>query len=274
MRTITKKAVDYIEQRAGSKSRLAIVLGSGLGGLVDLVDDKTVIPYADIPGFPVSGVASHAGELVLGRIHGAEIVLMAGRIHYYEEGDPAAMLMPLEVLWELGCRTLLLTNAAGSVHENVPPASASLITDHINFSGLNPLIGDHRPPQFIDMGKAYDPELCDRVRQAAKISGSELYEGVYVWYSGPSFETPAEINMVRSMGGDLVGMSTVPEVILGRKQGFRIGAVSLVTNYAAGMRDEMLSHEHTMREAARGENNMLKLFSVLIRELKANPLDS
>ncbi len=271
MRTIVKKAVEYIEQRATKAQRLAIVLGSGLGDLVDLVEDKVTIAYADIPGFPVSGVASHAGELVLGTIHGLDVALMAGRIHYYEDGNPAAMMLPLEVLWEMGCHTLLLTNAAGSVHESVPPASAALITDHINFSGLNPLIGDHRPPQFVDMGKAYDPELCERVRKAAKVSGAQLHEGVYVWYSGPSFETPAEINMVRKLGGDLVGMSTVPEVILGRKQGFRIAAVSLITNYAAGMRDETLSHEHTMREAERGAENMLKLFSALIRELKDNP---
>ncbi|MBL4596805.1 MAG: purine-nucleoside phosphorylase [Robiginitomaculum sp.] len=274
MRTVINKAVEFIEHRATQKKRLAIVLGSGLGGLVDLVENKVVIPYADIPGFPISSVASHAGELVLGQIAGAEVVLMAGRIHYYEAGDPAAMMVPLEVLWELGCRVLLLTNAAGSLHEDVPPASASLITDHINFSGLNPLIGDHRPPQFIDLGKAYDRQICDRIRLAAKTSGAELHEGVYVWISGPSFETPAEINMVRKLGGDLVGMSTVPEVILARKQGFRVGAISLVTNYGSGMRDEVLSHEHTMREAARGSKNMLLLFGALITDLHANPLDS
>jgi len=272
MRTIIKKAVEYIEYRGGHKQRLAIVLGSGLGGLVDLVSNKVVIPYADIPGFPLSTVASHAGEMVLGQINGLDVALMAGRIHYYEEGDPAAMLVPMEVLWALGCRTVLLTNAAGSTREDVPPASASLITDHINFSGLNPLIGDHRPPQFIDLSKAYDPEISDRVRRAAKSSGAELHEGVYVWYSGPSFETPAEINMIRMLGGDLVGMSTVPEVILARKQGFRVGAVSLITNYAAGMRDEELSHEHTMREAKRGAQNMLTLFDALLRDLKENPL--
>jgi purine-nucleoside phosphorylase len=272
MRTIVKKAVEYIEHRAGCNHCLAIVLGSGLGGLVDMVENKVVIPYADIPGFPVSTVASHAGELVIGQINGLDVALMAGRIHYYEDGNPAAMMIPLEVLWSLGCRKLLLTNAAGSIHENVPPASASLITDHINFSGLNPLIGDHRPPQFIDLGKAYDAEICDRIRTAAKSSGAELHEGVYVWYSGPSFETPAEINMIRKLGGDLVGMSTVPEVILARKQGFRLGAVSLVTNYAAGMRDEELSHEHTMREAKRGSENMLKLFGALLTDLHENPL--
>lgn len=272
MRTIIQKAVEYIESRAEKKQRVAIVLGSGLGNLVDLVSDKVVVAYADIPGFPISGVASHAGEMVLGQINGLDVVLMSGRIHYYEDGNPAAMMVPLEVLWEMGCRTVLLTNAAGSVHENVPPASASLITDHINFSGLNPLIGDHRPPQFVDLGKAYDREICDRIRAAAKSSGAELHEGVYVWISGPTFETPAEINMVRLLGGDLVGMSTVPEVILARKQGFRVGAVSLVTNYAAGMRDEELSHEHTMREAARGADNMLKLFGTLLSDLSKNPL--
>ncbi len=272
MRTIISKAVDFIEHRAGQKERLALVLGSGLGDLVDLVEDKVSIPYSDIPGFPISTVASHAGELVLGRIGKMDVALMAGRIHYYEDGNPAAMMVPIEVLWHLGCRTLLLTNAAGSVNEDVPPASASLITDHINFSGLNPLIGDHRPPQFVDLGNAYDRQIAERIRAAAKSSGAELHEGVYVWISGPSFETPAEINMVRNLGGDLVGMSTVPEVILAIKQGFRVGAVSLVTNYAAGMRDEVLSHEHTMREAARGSTNILKLFQALIADLQENPL--
>lgn len=272
MRTIIQKALDYIHFRVPQKERIAIVLGSGLGPLADLVEDKVVVPYHEIPGFPVSGVASHAGELVIGRIGDAEVVLMAGRIHYYEDGNPSAMLTPIEILWEMGCRTLLLTNASGSVREEIPPASACLITDHINFSGLNPLIGDKRPPQFVDMGAAYTPAIQDRVRNAAKASGAELHEGVYVWFSGPSFETPAEIRMTRAMGGDLVGMSTVPEVILAVKQGFKVGAVSLVTNYGAGMRDEVLSHEHTMATAEKGSVNMLTLFKALIADLAANPL--
>ncbi len=272
MSTQIDKAVAFVRDRIGAQKRLGVVLGSGLGGLAELLQDVTTIPYAQIPGFPVSGVASHAGHLVAGQLNGAPLILLAGRVHYYEHGDARAMAVPIETLKALGVETLILTNAAGSLRKDVPPGSASLITDHINFSGINPLIGVQGNERFVDLSDAYDQALCDRFRAAAKASGAELHEGVYVWFSGPSFETPAEIRAVRVLGGDLVGMSTVPEVILGRFAGLRIGAVSLITNYAAGMETEELSHAMTMKVAAQGADNMMKLFTTLIADLHANPL--
>ncbi len=272
MTTEINKAAAYIRDRIGEQKRLAIVLGSGLGDLADALQDAITIPYADIPGFPVSGVASHAGALMAGHIAGAPLLLLAGRAHYYEHGDAKAMSVPIQTLKSLGVETMILTNAAGSLRKDVPPGSASLITDHINFSGLNPLIGAEGNERFVDLGNAYNPELCDRIRAAAKTSGAELHEGVYVWFSGPSFETPAEIRATRVLGGDLVGMSTVPEVILARHQGLRVGAVSLVTNYGAGMDSEELSHAMTMRIAATGAENMMKLFKAIIADLHAHPL--
>ncbi len=267
-----QKATDFIRARIGEQKRLAIVLGSGLGGLADALQDAITIPYADIPGFPVSGVASHAGALMAGHIEGAPLLLLAGRVHYYEGGDAQAMAVPIQTLKALGVETIILTNAAGSLRKDVPPGSASLITDHINFSGLNPLIGAPGNERFVDLSDAYDPALCARFRAAAKNSEAELHEGVYVWFSGPSFETPAEIRATRVLGGDLVGMSTVPEVILARHAGLRVGAVSLITNYAAGMEAEELSHAMTMKVAATGADNIMKLFKAIISDLNANPL--
>ncbi|PHS21221.1 MAG: purine-nucleoside phosphorylase [Robiginitomaculum sp.] len=272
MTTEINKAAAYIRERIGEQKRLGIVLGSGLGDLADALQDRISIPYADIPGFPVSGVASHAGALMAGHVDGAPLLLLAGRAHYYEHGDAKAMVVPIGTLKALGIETLILTNAAGSLRKDVPPGSASLITDHINFSGLNPLIGAKGNERFVDLCDAYNPELRDRIRAVAKEVEAELHEGVYVWFSGPSFETPAEIRATRVMGGDLVGMSTVPEVILARHAGLRIGAVSLITNYAAGMESEELSHAMTMRVAATGAENIMKLFKGIIADLHANPL--
>jgi purine-nucleoside phosphorylase len=272
MTTEIDKAAAYIRSRIGEQKRIAIVLGSGLGDLANALQDAISLPYEDIPGFPVSGVASHAGALMAGHIDGAPLLLLAGRAHYYEHGDSQAMAVPIRTLKALGVETLILTNAAGSLRKDVPPGSASLITDHMSFSGLNPLIGVEGNSRFVDLCDAYNPQLCDRIRAAAKTSGAELHEGVYVWFSGPSFETPAEIRATRVLGGDLVGMSTVPEVILARHAGLRVGAVSLITNYGAGMESEELSHAMTMRVAAQGAENIMKLFRAIIADLHANPL--
>ncbi len=272
MSTEIDKAADYIRERIGEQKRLAIVLGSGLGDLAGALQDPVKIPYQDIPGFPVSGVASHAGALIAGHIDGAPLLLLAGRAHYYEHGNASAMAVPIRTLKALEVETLILTNAAGSLRKDVPPGSASMITDHINFSGVNPLIGAEGNERFVDLCDAYDPALRERIKTAAKTSGATLHEGVYVWFSGPSFETPAEIRATRVLGGDLVGMSTVPEVILARHAGLRVGAVSLITNYGAGMESETLSHAMTMRVAATGAENIMKLFKSIIADLHENPL--
>lgn len=243
--------------------RTAIVLGSGLGGLAAAVEDAVRIPYADLPGFPHSGVSGHAGELVVGRLSGAPVVLLSGRIHYYESGDAAAMRHPLELLKAGGVERIVLTNSAGSLREDMPPGSVMMIADHINWSGMNPLIGEPSDARFVGMTSAYDRDMTEAARAAAALSEVELFEGVYMWFSGPSFETPAEIRAARILGADAVGMSTVPEVILARFLGLRCLAFSVVTNFAAGMTGGELSHGETKEMAPRGGARLTRLLSAL-----------
>ncbi len=255
-----------LERRLGGlKPKIALVLGSGLGGLADEIEDRVRIPYGELPGFPRSGVTGHAGELVAGRLAGVPVVALAGRAHYYESGDPAAMRPALEALAAVGVETLILTNAAGSLRPEMGPGSVMLITDHINFSGTNPLIGEATERRFVGMTEAYDRSLRTAFEAAAEKSGIELHQGVYMWFSGPSFETPAEIRMARVMGADAVGMSTVPEVILARFLGLRVAACSVVTNLAAGMTGEELSHQETKDMAPLGGRRL----AAIIREMLA-----
>ncbi|MEW9836207.1 purine-nucleoside phosphorylase [Mesorhizobium marinum] len=203
------------------------------------------IPYGDLPGFPKSGVSGHAGEVVAGHFGGRPVLLLAGRAHYYEHGDAAVMRPAIETLAAIGITRLVLTNAAGSLREDIPPGSVMLITDHINFSGSNPLFGEPTDRRFVGLTKAYDGGMRKALLDAATATGTPLHQGVYMWFSGPSFETPAEIRMARGFGADAVGMSTVPEVILARFLGLRVAACSVVTNLAAGMTAGELSHQET-----------------------------
>jgi len=255
-------AARIIRDRAGAEAPgLAIVLGSGLGGLTDQVADAVRIPFGDLPGFPASGVTGHAGALVVGRLRGTRVVLLAGRAHFYEHGDAGAMRGPIETLAALGCGTLALSNAAGSTREDMAPGALMAITDHINWSGRNPLIGATGDARFVDLSDAYDPDLLARLRGVAASQGTDLHEGVYAWFSGPSFETPAEIRAIRMLGADAVGMSTVPETILARFYGLRVAAVSVITNYAAGMSATPLSHGETKAKAAKAEAKFMALIA-------------
>jgi len=241
-----------IRSRAGSEPvRFGLVLGSGLGHLAGAVEG-TAIDYAELEGFPHAGVSGHNPQLVIGALEGCRVAVFGGRAHYYESGDPAAMRLPLEVLAALGAEALILTNAAGSMRPDIPPGELMLLSDHINFSGLNPLIGEKSEARFVPMGDAHDPALRAALKRAAEAEGVALPEGVYAWYSGPSFETPAEIRAIRTLGADAVGMSTVPEVILARFLGLRCAAISTITNMAAGLSDEAISHEHTKAMAPKG----------------------
>jgi purine-nucleoside phosphorylase len=234
-----------VERLAGRLPETALVLGSGLGGLAAEVEDALHIPYAEIEGFPLSGVTGHSGTLVVGRFGGRQVAMLAGRAHYYEHGDAAAMRPALEILAAIGVTTLLLTNAAGSLDPAMGPGSVMLIEDRINFSGSNPLFGEPTDRRFVGLTEAYDRRLRDALRAAGEATGTPLHRGVYMWFSGPSFETPAEIRMARLMGANAVGMSTVPEVILARFLGMRVAACSVITNLAAGMTGAELSHEET-----------------------------
>lgn len=246
------QAIDIIRDRIGPDPvTVGLVLGSGLGHLVQAVDG-VAIDYAELPGFPQAGVSGHSPKLVAGTLEGARVIVLGGRAHYYEHGNAAVMRPALEALGDLGVNRLILTNAAGSLRPDVRPGDIMMLSDHINFSGLNPLIGEPSERRFVSMADAYDPAMRQALRASAEAEGVALAEGVYAWYSGPSFETPAEIRALRILGADAVGMSTVPEVILARLLGMRVAAISTITNMAAGMSDEVLSHEHTKEMAPLG----------------------
>ncbi len=244
------EAAEAVRRAAGDEPvTLGMVLGSGLGSLTEEVEDATSLPFADLPGFPASGVSGHAGALVVGRFRGVRAAMLSGRAHYYEQGHAAAMRAPVETLKALGAESVLLTNSAGSTREDMPPGSLMILKDHLNFSGLNPMIGEATDARFVNLVDAYDPALRRRLHDA----GAGLFEGVYAWFSGPSFETPAEIHAIRTLGADAVGMSTVPETILARFFGLKVAAVSVITNFAAGMTGQALSHDETKSEAAKAQ---------------------
>ena len=256
--------IDAIATRApGFKPRVAMILGSGLGDFADEVKAVATISYGDLPGFPQTTVGSHAGKLVLGHIGKTAVAILQGRAHYYERGRADEMKGAIHAMAELGCETLLQTNAAGSLRLDMPPGSLMAISDHINFTGVNPLFGLDVGNRFVDMVNAYDPALTQRLLAAAKAANILCHDGVYVWFCGPSFETPAEIRAARTLGADAVGMSTVPETILARHSGLKVVALSLMTNYAAGMSHDKLGHEQTMavaREAAERVRRLLRTF--------------
>lgn len=251
----------WLEHR---RPKIAVVLGSGLGSLADEVADAISITYSEIPGFPISGVTGHSGELRVGTLSGTPVIVLSGRAHYYEHGNAAAMRPALEILAGVGVDTLFLTNAAGSLETDMPPGSVMLITDHINFSGSNPLFGEPSDRRFVGLTQAYDPDLSERLERAAKETDTELHKGVYMWFSGPSFETPAEIRMAGVFGANAVGMSTVPEVIIARFLGMRVAACSVITNLAAGMTGGELSHQETKDMAPLGGKRLASILKTAI----------
>jgi purine-nucleoside phosphorylase len=259
------KSAEVVRARAGAEPvRLGLVLGSGLGHLAGAVDG-VAIPYADLPGFPHVAVSGHYPNLVVGTLEGVRVAVLGAREHYYENGNPSAMRGPLECLRALGAEALIATNAAGSLRADIRPGDLMLLSDHINFSGLNPLIGEKTDARFVPMTAAHDPGLRAALRASAVAVGVPLPEGVYAWYSGPSFETPAEIRAIRILGGDAVGMSTVPEVILARFLGLKVAAISTITNMAAGLSDEQISHEHTKAMAPLGAAKLEQVLRHFLR---------
>ena len=255
-----------IQGRAGDAApAFGLILGSGLGHLAEAVEG-VAIDYADLPGFPHAGVSGHNPKLVIGDLEGCRVAVFGGRAHYYESGRGDAMRLPLEVLKALGAGAVIATNAAGSMRGDIPPGDLMLLRDHINFSGLNPLIGEPTDARFVPMKDAYDPALRAALAAAAEAEGVPMKDGVYAWYSGPSFETPAEIRAIHMLGADAVGMSTVPEVILARFLGLKAAAISTITNMAAGLSDEAISHEHTKAMAPLGAAKLEKILRRFLRD--------
>lgn len=265
-------AAAFLKAKLGHRSpRVGIVLGSGLGPLADRIADAVAIPYSEIPGFHVSGVAGHAGRLVAGTFAGVPVACLQGRVHLYEGVAPAAIKHPIRTLKALGIDRLVLTNAAGSLNAPVDEGSLVLISDHIAWAGLCPLVGPNDEewgPRFFPMTDAYDPALRGVLGRAAGKLGIALPEGVYAWYLGPNFETPAEIRALRTLGADVVGMSTAPEVMVARHCGLRVAAISAITNLAAGMRaGQHLSHDHTQAIAARIGKDLSALLEAALPEI-------
>lgn len=247
-------AADFIRRRVPFTPRLGLVLGSGWNMILEDMESPVRIPYAEVPGMIASTVPGHAGEWVFGKIGGREICVMAGRIHYYEGHSLEDVTLPIRVMKALGIETVVLTNAAGAVNKGFEPGDMMLVTDHINLTANNPLIGpndDDLGTRFPDMSKAYDPALREVAKAIALEQGLTLQEGVYMWLTGPTFETPAEIRMARTLGADAVGMSTVPETIVARHGGMRVLALSCMTNMAAGVLDQPLSHLEVLETMGR-----------------------
>lgn len=262
-------SAQVLAQRLGAlRPQVAIVLGSGWGAVAEQVEDAIDVPYADLPAFPRLGVAGHAGLLRAGRIAGREVLVLAGRKHAYETGEADGMKGVIRTLAAFGVTLLIQTNAAGSADAAMRPGELMLISDHLNLVQRSPLFGDSGNDRFVDMNNAYDAELRRQARIAADAQGLVLHEGVYAWFIGPHFETPAEIRMVQRLGAHAVGMSTVPETILARHAGLKVLALSLFTNMAAGIDDQALSHAHTLAIAKAGEAHALKLMQTLLAALQ------
>ena len=262
MNTDIQTSAKVIADRApGFKPAVGMVLGSGLGPFADTIENRIVISYDDLPGFPKPGVAGHAGQLVLGTVGGTAVAVMQGREHFYETGKADAMKTPVRTLQAIGCETLVVTNAAGSTVEAAGPGSVMMITDHIAFTGQSPLFGEEGNDRFVDLSQAYDADHQTALRGIAKAKNIAMAEGTYMWFCGPHFETPAEIKMSQIMGASAVGMSTVPEVILARHIGMRVAALSIITNLAAGMSEVKLSHEQTMTMAAKAADDVQGLLT-------------
>lgn len=263
-------ALEALRARAPhARPRIAVVLGSGWGAVTEHIVDPMRVPYADLLGFPHAGVQGHSGELWLGRIGANEVAVMSGRKHTYEDGDAGAMKVPLSALQALGCKVLVQTNASGSLNPAMTPGSLMAVSDHINMVQRSPLIGESGSERFVDMVNAYDAGLRKSALEVAARTGAKLHEGIYMWILGPQFETPAEIRMFRQLGGDAVGMSTVPETIIARRIGMKVLALSLVTNMAAGMSNESLSHAHTLEQARLAGANASRLLADVIKEIHA-----
>lgn len=262
------KAAKTITKIAGDAPIAAgLVLGSGLSALGDALENKLAIPFSELKGFPGGGVSGHGRDLLIGDMGGKRIAILTGREHYYEHGNPAAMRPALETLAALGAKTLLLTNSAGSLDPANQPGDLMLISDHINYAGMNPLIGEPTDKRFVNMVNAYDPDLRRKSHEIANAYGIALKEGVYLWYSGPSFETVAEIQMAIRLGANAVGMSTAPEVIIARMLGLKVWACSSITNMGAGLSNENISHEHTKTMAVQGADKLRRLIPALMEAL-------
>ena len=264
------RAVSVVRRRTSLTPQVAIILGSGLGGLASEVSADTIIPYGEIPGFPRSTVEGHAGNFIVGRLEGKAVVAMQGRAHFYEGYSLADVVFPVRVMRALGAPVLLVSNAAGGINRLWSSGDLMIIADHINFTGSNPLMGPNDPdlgPRFPDMSQAYEPELIALAERAALAEGIPIRKGVYAGVHGPSYETPAELRMLRVWGADAVGMSTVPEVIAARHMAMRVLGITAITDMATGEQVKTVTHEDVIAVARELEPKFIRLVKRIVKEM-------
>lgn len=268
------RALEHIRRAAGDlEPRVAVVLGSGLGSVADEVEDARILPAAEIPGWPRSTAPGHAGRVVMGTLEGCPVILLQGRVHCYEGYSMQDVTFPVRVLGMMGVRQYVATNASGGVNPELAPGDIAAVRDHINLMGANPLVGPSEPRwnvRFPDMTHAYSPRLLELLDRAAAGAGLTLKRGVYAAFMGPSYETPAEVRMARTLGADLVGMSTVPEVIVANAMGMETAVLSCVANRASGMGDEHLTEEEVLRVMAESSRSLALLIRGLMRALASD----
>lgn len=270
LENVRQSAAKIVAACGALAPKIAIILGSGLSGLAAKLQDPVTLSYGELPGFPVLTVAGHAGKLHIGKLDGVPVIVLNGRKHFYETSDAYPLKTMIRAMRAAGVETLFLSNAAGSLRDAIKVSELMLITDHINFMGLNPLVGpndDTFGPRFFPVADAWDPALGAKLKDVARAQGVTLHEGVYVAFRGPSFETPAEIRMVRAWGGDAVGMSSVPDCLIARHCGLKVVGISCITNMGAGLSNEILSHAHTLENAARGAAAFERLVIAAVKVL-------
>jgi len=265
-----QEATNYIRTHTSITPVLGLILGSGLGQLADDIEDKVVISYQDIPHFPQSTVAGHKGQLVMGTLNGKTVIAMQGRFHYYEGYTMEQVTFPVLVMEQLGIETVIVTNAAGGINKDFSPGQLMIVTDHINNMGTNPLLGPNNDDigvRFPDMSQAYDKKLIEHAETCAVALGIDVKKGVYVGNTGPVYETPAEVNMLRILGGDAVGMSTVPEVTVASYAGIRVLGISCISNLAAGILDQPLSHEEVIETTEQVKEDFIQFVKKIVHTL-------
>lgn len=260
-------AAAWLQTKTNARPKTGLILGSGLGDFCDLLENATEVPFSDIPDFPVATVAGHTGAFLFGTYQGTPVAVLRGRIHCYEGYTPQEVVMPVRLMAMLGVKTVILTNAAGGVNKAYKPGALMLLEDHINFCGANPLTGpnlDQLGPRFPDMSDVYCRQLRERVQELALAEQIPLEQGIYLMYGGPSYETPAEIRAFRTLGADAVGMSTVPEAIAANHCGMHVLGISCITNMAAGILPQKLSHAEVVEAAALAKPRFIRLLTLAI----------
>ncbi|MGF0033559.1 purine-nucleoside phosphorylase [Bariatricus sp. SGI.154] len=262
--------VRIIREKTDIVPEVGLILGSGLGDYADRIENKVIVPYSELPEFPVSTVAGHMGQFVIGEINGRNVIAMQGRVHYYEGYSQRKITMPVRIMKGLGVGKMILTNAAGGVNRSFKPGTLMMLQDHINFSGNNPLIGENPKEfgaRFPDMSSIYSTEYRAKLKKLAAKEGIELEEGIYMMMSGPSYETPAEVRMAGILGADAVGMSTVPEAIVCAQSRISVLGISCITNCAAGIQNQPLNHAEVVETANRVKEEFVKVLDIALREV-------